>query len=114
MILVPRRAISKKLVRSCASRSDTPTRVRRGARRSSRHRSTSGLGWCFQHWGAVTQNHGFFIRGSVIGGESCVFRRSSIKWPFNLRHHGEIEQGRRQVLLRVGPVSGEGSMNGWR
>ena len=33
---------------------------------------------------AVNQTYGFFTRGSVIGGESCVLRRSSIKWPFSL------------------------------
>jgi hypothetical protein len=32
--------------------------------------------------GAVNQTYGFFTRGSVIGGESCVLWRSSIKWPF--------------------------------
>ena len=43
-------------------------------------------------WGAVTQTHGFFIRGSVSGGESCVLRRSSIKRPFCLLLRSAHEQ----------------------
>ena len=34
--------------------------------------------------GAFNQTYGFFTLGSVIGSESCMLRRASIKWPFSL------------------------------
>jgi hypothetical protein len=45
--------------------------------RSSSHQSISGIGNMLDFW-AVSQTHGFFIRGSVSGGESISSHASAV------------------------------------
>ena len=71
---------------SSARRSDTPTRARRGAQRSSRHRSTSGLGGASSTGGPSLKPTVFLFMAlsSVANRFPRVLRRSSIKRPFSL------------------------------